>query len=72
MMDAFSPICKWIVPSTSGPITWSCAIEVSHMGKKPISYRQRWEKICLPGYTKGKDPDEHDKDAYTNTFCSIL
>ena len=31
---------------------WSCEIEISHMGKKPISYRQRWEKmylrICVP------------------------
>ena len=29
-----------------GP-AWSCEMEVSHMGKKPISYRQRWEKILV-------------------------
>ena len=28
-------------------VTWSCEVEVSHMGKKPISYRQRWEKIFI-------------------------
>ena len=27
-----------------GP-AWSCEVEVSHLGKKPISYRQRWEKV---------------------------
>ena len=49
MMDSFSPTFKWIVPGTSGihgGRQWSYEIEVSHMGKKPISYRQRWEKIC--------------------------
>ena len=26
---------------------WSCETEVSHKGKKPISYRQKWEKLCF-------------------------
>ena len=39
MMDSFSPFL--------GP-AWSCEIEVSHIGKKPISYRQRWEKFLFP------------------------
>ena len=43
-MDSFSPTYKWIVPRTSGSTSWSCEIEVSYMGKKPISFRQRWEK----------------------------
>ena len=43
MMDSFSPTLKW---TDSGP-AWSCEIEVSHMGKKPISYRQRWEKMTF-------------------------
>ena len=45
MMDSFSPTFKWIVPSTSMSISWSCEIEVSHIGKKPFSYRKMWEKI---------------------------
>ena len=31
-------------------VTRSCEIEVSHIGKNIISYRQRWEKKCLSGY----------------------
>ena len=39
-MDSFSPTFK----------IRSCKTEVSPMGKKPISYRQRWEKIAwMPG-----------------------
>ena len=48
MMDYFSLTFKWIIPRTSrinGGLQWSCEIEVSHMGKKLISYRQRWEKF---------------------------
>ena len=33
MMDSFSPTFKWIVPRTSGSTSWSCEIEISHMGK---------------------------------------
>ena len=47
-LDSFSPTFKWIVPGTSGPKAWSCEIEVSHMGKKPILYGQRWEKRGYP------------------------
>ena len=43
-MDSFSPTFKLIVPWTSGPKTRLCEIEVSHMNKRPISYRQKWEK----------------------------
>ena len=46
MMDSFSPTFKWVVPRNSGPKTWSCEIEASHMAKI-ISYRQRWEKHCF-------------------------
>ena len=45
LMDSFSPFYKMIVPKTSGPMKTSCEIEVSHMGKKPVSYGQRWEKV---------------------------
>ena len=41
-MDSFSPTFKWIVPRTNGPEAWSYEIEVSHMGKKLISYGQWW------------------------------
>ena len=47
MMDSFSHTYKWIAPKTNGlngGLQWSCETEVSHMGKKPISYRLRWEK----------------------------
>ena len=47
MMDSFSIPFKWIIPRTSKPITWSCEIEVTHMGKNSISYRQRWEIDCV-------------------------
>ena len=50
MMDSFSPTFKWIGPRTSElncGLQWSCEIEVSHTGKKPISYRQRWDKIIF-------------------------
>ena len=43
IMDSFSSTFKWIVPSPA----LSCEMEVSHMSKKPISYRQRWEKKSL-------------------------
>ena len=35
---SFSPTFKWIVPR-------SCEIDVSHMGKRPISYRHQCEKM---------------------------
>ena len=41
--DSFSPIFFLLGPA------WSCETEVSHMGKKPISYRQRWENIIVTG-----------------------
>ena len=34
MMDFFLPPFKCIVPRTSGSTSWSCEIEVSHIGKK--------------------------------------
>ena len=40
MMDSFSPTFNRLF---LGPV-WPCEIEVSHMGKKPVLYRQRWEK----------------------------
>ena len=58
MMDSFSPTFKWIVSRTSWPIKGSCEIEVSHMGKKPISYWQRWEKMCFQENVNSKDLDQ--------------
>ena len=39
IMNSFSTTFKWIVLRSSWPTSWSCEIEVSHMRKKPISYR---------------------------------
>ena len=50
MTDSFSPTFKRIVPRPA----WPCEIKVSHMGKKTISYKQRWEKRCYSGIKGNK------------------
>ena len=49
--DGFSPTFKRIIPRTSRCTSWSCKIGVSHMGKKPSSFRKRWEKIVSQVFT---------------------
>ena len=34
MMDYVSSTFNWIIPRISGSTSWSCEIEISHMGKK--------------------------------------
>ena len=57
-MDSFSPPLSGLF---LGP-AWSCEIKVSHMDKKPISYRQRLENIRIHHECPCRIEKSHPRD----------